>query len=80
MKLTKLRQQCLDDLASGAKLIVTQTSELHLNTVYEITGGGKYKKAFLDAFAPLALAAGLLTECDPGLFSGCGQSYIVVRQ
>lgn len=81
MKITKLRKQLLDDLATGAKLIVTMTQEQHHNTTYEIQGGGrKYKKAFLDAFIPYAMGAGLLTESDPGLFEGCGQTFIVVRQ
>lgn len=81
MRMTKLRQQCLDDLATGAKLVVTLAREERLNASYEIQGGGrKYNKAFLDAFVPLAFEAGLLTESDPGLFQGCGQSYIVVRE
>lgn len=79
-KITPLRQKLLDDLASGAKVVVTLTPDEHRNTVYEIQGGGRrYNKAFLDAFIPQALAAGLLTESDPGLFAGCGQAFIVVR-
>lgn len=45
-KITPLRRRLLDDLASGAKLVVTLTADEHRKAVYEIHGGGALQQGF----------------------------------
>lgn len=64
------------DIEAGAKLEVTHEKEGYS---VSIVGGGKHRGDILKAAFEALKEADLLQEVDPGLFQGCGQSFIIVR-
>lgn len=80
-KMTDARQRILWALQGGAKIMVTNDNrEGRKPTSYSLEGSNaRVTEETLELFFPIMLTQGLIQAVDDGLFSGCSQTYVVVR-